>query len=65
MRKYLPIWLKLLLSGSLTLGAVGGGCVADALREVADDLNDAANDIDGNDDNDLEEFMNDLEDLFD
>lgn len=56
-------WVMLLM---LPLGSVygGNGCVADSLREVADDLENIASDIDGNDEQTVGEFLDDLLDEF-
>jgi hypothetical protein len=42
--------LRLLLCGTLLLEAAGSGCLADSLRDISENLDDLAGDIDGSDD---------------
>jgi len=44
--------------------AEGSCSVGEAMREIADGINDAADTIDG-DDNDLNRFIDDMQELFD
>lgn len=58
-------WLKwMMLIPAATIYAAPN-CMTDAIREVADGLSDAADDLDGKDDNEIDQFFDDLKDLFD
>lgn len=59
-------WLRWILLAPLMQMYASNGCApADALRDVADGLNNAANAMDGEDKSDFNQFVDDLQDLFD
>lgn len=61
MRKTLWAWLRVMMLAGLLFGASGADC-AEALRAAGEELDNFAGEID--DQSDLEEFVDDLEDLF-
>ena len=58
-------WVRVLFGGALLFSSAEAGCLSEALRDVSEDLDNLANDLDGNDDDDLSDFVSELEDLFD
>ena len=66
MSDFLKAWLRWLLVGVGLVALSGADCV-DQIRTVGQGLGDLADTIDGGeeDDNDLGDFFDDLEDLFD
>lgn len=60
MSKKLALWLRLLLGGAVLFGSGAASCTADALREISEDLDDFADEVDGEDD----DFLDWLEDQF-
>lgn len=60
------LWLRILLGGGLLMAASATSCVSDMIRDAGDNLNEWADDIDGeNDIDDIDNFFGDLGDLFD
>ena len=57
--------LRLLLGGALLFATEGASCVADALRDVSNDVSGWADNIDGQNTNDLSTLLNDLDAMFD
>jgi len=58
-------WLRwAMLLPLMGVYAEGSCSVGEAMREIADGINDAADTIDG-DDNDLNRFIDDMQELFD
>jgi hypothetical protein len=64
MRRNIPAWLRLVFGGAVLFGGAGFDCMADALRDTSEQLNDLANDIDDNR-SDSDQFFDELGDLFD
>ena len=56
-------WAGLLLGGATLFAAGVEGCMADALRSAGDELNNAADRMDGS--NKVSNFIDSLEQLFD
>ena len=63
MRIRMSQWIKILFGGSLLFGTPGAGCMADALRDWSEQLDDYADDMDG--ETDFEDIVEDIEDWFD
>ncbi len=62
MRTKLKRWGRLLLAGTC-LFASGNACVGDAIRGLSEDLDDVADEVDGEED--VNDVIDDLQDLFD
>jgi|GEM_PF-2623780 len=67
MRRTLSVrrWLRWVMWLPLLSVYATGTCISDAIRDVADGLNDAANTIDGENGGDLDRLLEDLNGLFD
>ena len=64
MSNLVKLWLQLLLAGVLLIGAAGARC-ADTLRDVSDELDDLANVIGGEEEEDFDDILDDISDWFD
>ena len=49
MRASLSRWVRVLFGGAVLFAATESGCVADAFRDIGDDFDEWANEIDGGD----------------
>jgi len=65
MRTWIGRCGRALFGAALLFGTTGAGCLTDVLREASEELDDWADDLGGEDDNDLSDFVEDLEALFD
>ncbi len=63
MRIRMPRWIRIMFGGALLLGSQGAGCMADALRDWSNQLDEYADDMDG--ETDFEDVVEDIEDWFD
>ncbi len=58
-------WVRVAFGGSLLFTSIEAGCLADALYDLADEIDQWAAEVDGEEEDDFSNVVEDIEDWFD
>ncbi len=65
MRRWIWRWVRVLLGGAVLFATAESGCLSETLRNAGDELDSWADDLEGEEDDSMSGFLDDLDELFD